>query len=196
MKNNIGALVPNHTAISADISRLPHLKKSGMNKTMNKQVNQMNKWKQVLLLGGSMLFCASSLAGTNVITLTWDVVDAATHYQIEREVDSVWVIQTEQPISSNQVTLVDLESGEQKFRVSGCVEEPGVTIHCGVAVADYAEGTFTIGGVFVPVEVNLLYEYDALGRLIIVTDPTNGDRDYEYDAAGNRKAVTATDSEN
>jgi hypothetical protein len=133
------------SAPATDKNILPQHKQSGMNTIMKRQANQMNKWKQILLLGGSMLFCASSFAGTSDITLTWDVVDDATHYQIEREVDSAWVIQTEQPISTNQITLVDLESGEQKFRVSGCVEELGVTIHCGVAVADYAEESFTIG---------------------------------------------------
>ncbi len=31
------------------------------------------------------------------------------------------------------------------------------------------------------------YQYDALGRLIAITDPLNGNRKYEYDPAGNRK---------
>jgi YD repeat-containing protein len=41
------------------------------------------------------------------------------------------------------------------------------------------------------------YKYDALGRLTYVEDPVNGNRDYDYDAAGNRRVVatgTATDS--
>jgi YD repeat-containing protein len=42
----------------------------------------------------------------------------------------------------------------------------------------------------------LTYTYDALGRLTYVNDPTNGNRDYDYDKAGNRLLVsvgTATD---
>ncbi|WP_153810924.1 fibronectin type III domain-containing protein [Paraglaciecola arctica] len=111
---------------------------------MKRQMKSMYTWTQSLFLAGSMLFSSLSFAGTSDITLTWDVVSHATHYQIEKDVDGAWVIQTDQPISGNQITINDLESGEQKFRVSGCVEELDVAIHCGDAVADYAEGTFTL----------------------------------------------------
>jgi YD repeat-containing protein len=36
------------------------------------------------------------------------------------------------------------------------------------------------------------YEYDALGRLTYVIDPVNGNRDYDYDAAGNRRVVATS----
>lgn len=36
----------------------------------------------------------------------------------------------------------------------------------------------------------LIYKYDELGRLICTLDPNNGDRSFEYDAAGNRDYVT------
>jgi YD repeat-containing protein len=36
----------------------------------------------------------------------------------------------------------------------------------------------------------LKYTYDALGRLTFVEDPINGNRDYDYDAAGNRVLVS------
>ncbi len=39
-------------------------------------------------------------------------------------------------------------------------------------------------------QVTLEYEYDALGRLVVVTDPTNGNRTYNYDDAGNRTSLT------
>jgi len=41
------------------------------------------------------------------------------------------------------------------------------------------------------------YTYDALGRLTFVADPANGNRDYDYDKAGNRLLVstnTASDA--
>lgn len=43
----------------------------------------------------------------------------------------------------------------------------------------------------------MTYNYDALGRLTFVTDPVNGNRDYDYDKAGNRLNVatgTASDT--
>ncbi|MCP3865701.1 hypothetical protein [Marisediminitalea sp.] len=38
--------------------------------------------------------------------------------------------------------------------------------------------------------ISIKYTYDALGRLQTVEDPKNGDREYTFDKAGNRKAVT------
>lgn len=41
----------------------------------------------------------------------------------------------------------------------------------------------------------VIYTYDELGRVIYVTDPENGDREYNYDPAGNRTTVaTGTDT--
>lgn len=40
------------------------------------------------------------------------------------------------------------------------------------------------------VAVTYTYKYDALGRLVKVVEPVNGDRQYDYDEAGNRTAVT------
>jgi YD repeat-containing protein len=36
------------------------------------------------------------------------------------------------------------------------------------------------------------YKYDALGRLTFVEDATNGNRDFDYDKAGNRLLVSAS----
>jgi YD repeat-containing protein len=36
------------------------------------------------------------------------------------------------------------------------------------------------------------YRYDALGRLTYVEDPVNGNRDYDYDPAGNRRVVASS----
>ncbi|MCG9769891.1 hypothetical protein EXT48_10435 [Pseudoalteromonas sp. CO348] len=41
--------------------------------------------------------------------------------------------------------------------------------------------------------INTEYQYDELGRLTKTLDTKNGVRSYEYDAAGNRKKVTAAD---
>ena len=36
----------------------------------------------------------------------------------------------------------------------------------------------------------IIYTYDALGRLTFVSDPSNGNRDFDYDKAGNRLLVS------
>jgi YD repeat-containing protein len=43
---------------------------------------------------------------------------------------------------------------------------------------------------FAPSASEIVYRYDALGRVICVEDALNGDRDFSYDAAGNREQVT------
>lgn len=43
---------------------------------------------------------------------------------------------------------------------------------------------------FAATSSSVSYQYDALGRIICVEDPTNGDRDFDYDDAGNRSNVT------
>jgi len=59
---------------------------------------------------------------------------------------------------------------------------------------DYYHHYIDIGNVSItinatgPAEIH--YEYDDLGRLIHVADPVNGDREFEYDKAGNRTRVT------
>src|SRR5690348_15384390 len=45
------------------------------------------------------------------------------------------------------------------------------------------------GGVASAAPRTTTYTYDALGRLTFVTDTQNGNRDYDYDKAGNRLLV-------
>jgi hypothetical protein len=42
--------------------------------------------------------------------------------------------------------------------------------------------------------VTVKYKYDVLGRVTFVEDPVNGNRDYDYDAAGNRMQVSVGNS--
>jgi YD repeat-containing protein len=60
----------------------------------------------------------------------------------------------------------------------------GALLLAGMAISTYAATTIT-------------YTYDALGRVTFVTDPTNGNRDFDYDKVGNRLNVatgTANDA--
>ena len=58
----------------------------------------------------------------------------------------------------------------------------------------FASFSLTLGALCVGAALaapkTLTYKYDALGRLTFVTDAQNGNRDYDYDRAGNRLLVT------
>ncbi|HVY23974.1 MAG TPA: RHS repeat domain-containing protein [Steroidobacteraceae bacterium] len=49
---------------------------------------------------------------------------------------------------------------------------------------------FMTSGSSVDASNTVTYTYDALGRLTFVNDPLNGNRDYDYDGAGNRLLVS------
>lgn len=50
---------------------------------------------------------------------------------------------------------------------------------------------FTLSTTTLFAQQTLKYSYDALGRLVVENDTVNGDRNFAYDAAGNRTQVTA-----
>jgi len=123
----------NHSAPVTDKNQLPHLKKSGMIKTMIKQVKHMNKWTQALLLGGSVLFAASSLAQeTHGVTLQWGVVEFADEYRLEEKLatDSSWTQlnpdadENVTKVSDTSIALSGRAAGDYEYRVIGCVIDP------------------------------------------------------------------------
>lgn len=72
-------------------------------------------------------------------TLVWDQITQATHYQVQINNSGTWEnINQAQPQTANSIDISSLEKKEYTFRVSGCVEEPSVIIHCGESVAEYS----------------------------------------------------------
>jgi len=79
------------------------------------------------------------------------------------------------------------------------------TRHSSRSLGHFASLSLTLGmictcvGAALAAPKTLNYTYDALGRLTFVVDTQNGNRDYDYDRAGNRLLVTvgsATDTAN
>lgn len=113
-------------------------------KTTFKHKSGMRARKSCLFLTVLCALATPNLASAGKLTLTWDSVSSASHYQVEMQVDGAWEVQTEDPIALTEFETEELEPDAYTFRVSGCIEEPSVTIHCGDAIANYAEGTFTL----------------------------------------------------
>ncbi|WP_102796425.1 hypothetical protein [Bowmanella denitrificans] len=73
-------------------------------------------------------------------TLVWEPVTGASHYKVQEKVNGTW-----QDASSSAPYQTALSfavkgrnTGKFTFRVGGCVQEPGVAVHCGEQVAVYS----------------------------------------------------------
>lgn len=144
----------------------------------------------------------NAVSETQSITLAWnDVKDAEEYMLVEKThnatefIEKGIIIDTtatrhsyhfEIPLPSEGITEI------WTYKVIGCLS----SIHTGQrlceGVGHYSlplEIEISREIPFTPIEIQLQYEYDELGRLTDVKDPQNGDRDYQYDAAGNRTSV-------
>lgn len=87
-----------------------------------------------------------------------------------------------------------------QFRVIGCVQHHRTLELLCESVARYSEPLSYIASAssgtdpITPVQLEIGYRYDELGRLTRVIDPNNGDRQFQYDAAGNRVTVEVTNN--
>lgn len=93
------------------------------------------------ILSAVILTATTSLPGLAAdFTLIWEPVTGASHYQVQEKLNGVWgtVVGAPATQTSTTFTVSGRNSGTFTFRVGGCVEEPGVTIHCGEQVAVYS----------------------------------------------------------
>lgn len=150
---------------------------------------------------GNLAFANASAPEFQSITVTWNSVEGATAYRLEEQVpgSEEWLEKETQAASAGQTSEFDLPNpaiGETliyNYRVIGCITDDQSNWLCTPDVATYSvpyplELTGTSGST--PIEVEITYFYDSLGRLQKVADATNGDRNYQYDDAGNRQSVT------
>jgi|GEM_PF-3372469 len=81
----------------------------------------------------------------SALTLTWQPLSRATHYQVQMRTlpSGQWQnINEQQPQISSEINLDFLPQTQYEFRVGGCLEHPGVTIYCGEQYARYSEPLF------------------------------------------------------
>lgn len=134
------------------------------------------------------------------VTLAWDAVPQADLYRLVEKLPDTTVFVEKAMLSATENSYsFDLPLPEVNdthvytYKVIGCVVNPENNETLCESVSSFSEPyqlNWRYEGDFTAVAIKLSYQYDALGRLIKVTDPENGDRDYDYDPAGNRDFVT------
>jgi hypothetical protein len=100
---------------------------SRIRKQWNKEVNPMNKWKQVLLLGGALCCSDVSFAqqGVYTVTLQWGAVNFADSYRLEERLENAsWSDSVIIHTNATNATLSNRTEGEYVYRVIGCVTNP------------------------------------------------------------------------
>ncbi|WP_146027196.1 hypothetical protein [Bowmanella denitrificans] len=83
----------------------------------------------------ALLFPFKTLASQD-FTLVWDAVTGASHYRVEEKINGSWQVLT--PQTALSITFSNRATGKYRFRVGGCVQEPGANLHCGSSVAIYS----------------------------------------------------------
>ena len=125
----------------------------------------------------SGLFLAPANANISTVsgvsTLSWSDVEHASKYQVQAlNAQGQWV--TIATTESLFLVLTGSNANYSSFRVVAC------NYNTCASTGSWSE----IAQIQMP--VTLEYTYDALGRLKVVTDTKNGNRNYTYDKAGNR----------
>lgn len=128
----------------------------------------------------SLVVPSSSTTGS--YTVNWNSVAGATTYTLQEKAGSgAWI--TIQNSSSTSRSFNGKTSNNYSYRVSACN-----SVGCSTYVAAKT--------IAVTLSVNLVYTYDALGRLTRVDENGAIKNSYCYDAAGNRTVVSAGSSVN
>lgn len=155
-------------------------------------------FKHLLFVG---VTAAPILAYADSIMLSWSAVQYADKYRLERANGSLdgglsfdeFVYVSANPSDSTVEHTDDgvVSNNTYTYRVIACLDEPQSGAILCDGIAEYSESLEVEA--FTGNAVKLAFTYDELGRLTLAKDPTNGDRDYEYDDAGNRKSVSIVD---
>jgi YD repeat-containing protein len=139
---------------------------------------------------------ASSNLGT--VNLSWNASSNTKYYTLSYGKNGTYTKSltvsgtTAPPTNKTIVFTAPSDKGNWSFRIRAC----NATNQCSsysssisVLVDLHVPSACQNGSALSSASASVTYAYDALGRLTKVLDSRNCDRDYEYDAAGNRKVV-------
>ena len=115
-------------------------------------------------------------------TISWNVSSGATSYTLEEQTNGgSW--SSIYSGATNSAAIAGRADASYTYRIKACNS------------LSYCSGwssTHTVVVSTPPPSATVDYQYDALGRLIEVSDSINGSIEYDYDSAGNRTQVSET----
>lgn len=124
-----------------------------------------------------------TVPGTNnsgSYNVSWNVITGVTKYTLQERIGSRdWA--TIQDTAATSSSFSGKPNSRYSYRVRSCAP-----LGCS---AYTASKTVNVVRARTGAATETSYAYDALGRLQFVEDTINGNRDYDYDSAGNRTAV-------
>ena len=113
-------------------------------------------------------------------SVSWNVITGVNKYTLqERTGDRDWT--TVQDTVATSKNFSGKDNSRYSYQVRSCGD---------FGCSDYSSSkTINVVRERTGTATETLYHYDALGRLQFVNDTVNGNRDFDYDSAGNRTAV-------
>lgn len=137
-------------------------------------------------------FCSTAYSQTLQVTVTGPTtftiqVSNVYNWRVERKVNNSWNTFISGGASGHSGSHT-LPGGTHTFRLYNCYN---VSNSCSTSSNKSIYLTGETPPPQPPVQTpTVTYTYDALGRLTYVSDTVAGNRDYDYDAAGNRRLVS------
>lgn len=158
---------------------------------------------------GTDFSAQTQLSTTIPVILKWGHVPDIQGYKIVEQahgaaeyLEKAYVVDSEVETHSYGFELTRPQEGVTEnwaYKIIACLIHEKTSERLCESVAQYTQPVplqLTKDSGFEPIEIFVQFDFDELGRLTDMQDPKNGDRGYQYDAAGNRTQLNVLDNAN